>query len=123
MTWTAFDPISAHGGSDIDEEPQPNKADDLKNNRVIAEFDGELRATLYGILAFGKDPQRYPQMGNFWIECVAYEGKDRASNPLVVSEAKGRLDEQVKRAEAWFRGLGRKRFTTACFGRTGICCH
>ena len=97
-------------GIDISEEPQPSNENDLINGGVIAEFDGELRATLYGLLAFGKEPQRYRQTGNFWIECVAYEGEDRASNPLVVSEAKGRLDEQIMRATGWFQGLGRREF-------------
>ena len=92
---------------DVDEEPQPSEVDDLKNQRVVVEFDGELRATLYGILAFGKEPQRYRQTGNFWIECVAYKGEGRASDPLIVSDAKGRLDEQIKRATGWFQGLGR----------------
>lgn len=91
----------------MDDEPQPSEEDDLRNRGVIAELGGELRATLYGILAFGKDPQRYLQTRNFWIECAAYEGEDRASQPLIITKAKGRLDEQVKRALGWFQGLGR----------------
>ena len=63
--------------------------------------------TLYGILAFGKDPQLYPQTHNFRVECVAYEGDDRASTVLQVADATGRLDEQVQRAAGWLVGLGR----------------
>ena len=67
----------------------------------------DLRPTLYGVLAFGKEPQRYPQTRSFSVKCVAYEGDDRASSTLQVADEKGRLDEQVQRAVGWFHGLGR----------------
>lgn len=94
-------------GFDIDAEPQPDSQDDLRNRGVLIEIGGELRATLYGVLSFGKDPQRYPQTRNFRIECVAYAGHDCASEVLQVAEAAGRLDDQVDRSIGWFRGLGR----------------
>ena len=74
---------------------------------MLVDIGGEARATLYGVLAFGKTPQRYPQTRNFRIECVAYAGDDRASEVLQVAEGAGRLDEQVDRALGWFLGLGR----------------
>ena len=89
------------------EEPQPGGMDDLRNRDVIVEIGGDLRATLYGTLAFGMDPQRYPQTRNFRIECVAYAGDDRAAEVLQVANAAGRIDEQVERATGWFLGLGR----------------
>lgn len=94
-------------GLDTETHPQPSDEDDLQNRGVITEIDGSFCATLYGVLAFGKEPQSYPQTSNFWIECVAYDGNDRASDVLQVSEAKGRLDEQISRATGWFAGLGR----------------
>ena len=94
-------------GFDTEEEPQPRRDDDLRNRGVLTEIDGELRASLYGILAFGADPQRYPQTRNFRVECVAYAGNDRASDVLQVAGASGRLDDQVRRAVGWFMGLGR----------------
>ena len=94
-------------GFETDEEPQPDTEDDLRNRSVLVEIGGEARATLYGVLAFGKTPQRYPQTRNFRIECVAYAGDDRASDVLQVAEGAGRLDEQVERAGGWFLGLGR----------------
>ena len=94
-------------GFDTADEPQPDGEDDLRNRDVLIEIGGELRATLYGVLAFGKDPQRYPRTRNFRIECVAYAGDDRASEVLQVANAGGRLDEQVERATGWFLGLGR----------------
>ena len=94
-------------GFETEEEPQPASEDDLRNRGVLADLGGELRATLYGVMAFGRHSQRYPQTRNFRIECVAYAGDDRASEVLQVAEGSGRLDEQVERAVGWFRGLGR----------------
>ncbi len=94
-------------GLDTEEDPQPSDEDDLRNRGVIAEQGGELRGTLYGLFAFGKTPQSYPQTRSFWIECVAYGGDDRASSVLQKAEAMGRLDEQVRRATGWFAGLAK----------------
>ena len=94
-------------GFDTDEDPQPAADDDLRNRGVLVDVGGEARATLYGVLAFGKSPQRYPQTRNFRIECVAYAGDDRASDVLQAADGAGRLDEQVERAVGWFLGLGR----------------
>ena len=58
-------------------------------------------------MAFGKDPQAYPQTRDFRVECVAYAGEDRASGVLQVADGRGALDEQVRRAVGWFLGLGR----------------
>ena len=92
---------------DVEEEPQPDNRDDLRNRGVLTEIGGALRATLYGVLSFGKEPQRYPQTRNFRVECVAYAGDDRASEVLQVADGAGRLDDQVERAVGWFMGLGR----------------
>jgi len=94
-------------GLETDEEPQPATEDDLRNRGVLTEIDGIPHPTLYGVLAFGKEPQRCPQTASFWIECVAYGGTDRAAEVVLVGEGKGRLDEQVQRAVGWCRGLGR----------------
>ena len=94
-------------GLDTEDQPQPDAEDDLRNRGVIAELGGALHPTVYGVLAFGKEPQRYPQTRSFRVECVAYEGDDRASNTLQLADVTGRLDEQVRRAVGWFQGLGR----------------
>ena len=94
-------------GFDTTDDPQPDSEADLRNRDVLVEIGGEMRATLYGVLAFGKDPQRYPQTRNFRIECVAYAGDDRASEILQAANAAGRVDEQIERASGWFLGLGR----------------
>ncbi len=94
-------------GIDADRDPQPDTADDLRNRGAAAEVGGSLRPTLYGLLAFGKTPQAYPQTQSFFVECVAYDGDERADRVLQVAEAKGRLGEQVERALGWFSGLTR----------------
>ena len=104
---SAFNSYLQRLGFDTDEEPQPDPVDDLRNRNVLVEIGGDVRATLYGVLAFGRTPQRYPQTRNFRIECVAYEGDDRASDVLQVAEGAGCLGEQVERGVGWFLGLGR----------------
>jgi len=95
-------------GLEMEAEPQPATEDDLRNRGVLTEIGGALHPTLYGVLAFGKEPQRFPQTASFWVECVAYAGQDRASEVLLVGEGKGRLDEQVQRVMGWIRALGRR---------------
>ena len=102
-----FDAYLAVQGLDSSEGPQPDSQSDLRNCGALADSGGELRPTLYGVLAFGKTPQKYVQTANFWVEGVAYEGQNRASNVLQVAQAKGTVDEQVSRAMGWFAGLGR----------------
>lgn len=94
-------------GLDTETEPQPDDEDDLRNRGVLTELGNALHPTLYGVLAFGKEPQRYPQTRNFYVECVCYDGEGRAAQPLQVAESKGGIDEQVERAVGWFAGLGR----------------
>lgn len=94
-------------GLETEAEPQPTTEDDLRNRGVLTEIDGSLHPTLYGVLAFGKEPQQHPQTANFWVECVAYAGSDRAADVVLTGEGKGRIDEQVRRAVGWVRGLSR----------------
>ena len=89
------------------EEPQPDIADDLRNRKVVVDLAGTLYPALYGIMAFGKEPQRYSQTDNFYIECVAYDGEDRSAEVLQVADGLGTIYEQIIRSVAWFRGLGR----------------
>ncbi|GMV44124.1 MAG: ArsR family transcriptional regulator [Myxococcales bacterium] len=99
-------------GIPTDDEPQPSIEEDLLSRGVVRRVDRAIQATLYGVLAFGRDPQRYPQTRNFWIGCVAYGGVDRGADPILVGDAKGRLDEQVERALGFTRALGRQESTT-----------
>ena len=93
-------------GFDTAADSQPDSEDNLRNRAVIVESGGELHATLYGVLAFGKDPQRYLETRDFRIECVVRAGDDRAAEVLQVASVAGRIDEQIEGAARWFLGLG-----------------
>ncbi|MCB1742227.1 MAG: putative DNA binding domain-containing protein [Gammaproteobacteria bacterium] len=82
---------------------------DLLNREVLdRDLDGSLRLTLYGLMCFGKDPQGHAPTKSLWVDLVAYAGCNRGDSVLLSGEAKGRLNEQVERAEAWLRTLGRQ---------------
>ena len=82
-------------------DTQPDSEDDLRNRDVLTEIDGELRATLYGVLAFARDPQRYARTRNFRIECVAYAGDEG------VAVTNGLLARDRDECEARTDGVGR----------------
>ncbi len=95
-------------GIDLDGDPRLPFEVDLLNREVLdRDLDGALRATLFGLLCFGKDPQGHPPTRNFWVDLVAYAGRDRGADVLLSGEARGRLDEQVARSIGWLRALGR----------------
>ena len=94
-------------GLSLDAEPKVDLVDDLRARGVVAGSGVEVRATVYGVLSFGKTPQSYAQTQNFWIQCVEYGGVDRAAPVIQVADGKGRLDEQVDRALGWLAGLRR----------------
>lgn len=104
-------------GLEIDKKPQPPGERDLRNARVVAPSDDVLHPTLYGLMVFGKAPQEHPHTGSFWIQCAAYAGANRASDAVLVGDAKGRLDEQVQRALGWLDALGRTESYDGVFRR------
>ena len=84
---------------------------------VVAETDDGRCPTLYGLLVFGRAPQKQPGLQNFAIRCTKYAGEDRTAASISGMDCDGRLYEQVRRAEKWveslrrtemFRGLGRQ---------------
>ena len=95
-------------GMRMEDEPQPDAESDLRNASVCDRLNGTLRPTLYGLMVFGKDPQRFPGMLSMFIQCARYGGVDQASDVLSSGESRGRLDEQVHRSMGWFSSLGRK---------------
>ena len=104
----AFRSFMRAQGLDADEEPQPPIEDDMRNAGILAESDGRLVPTLYGVMVFGRDPQNHPQTSSFFVQCAAYAGEDRASDIVSVADSKGRLEDQVNRSVGWFRSLGRR---------------
>ena len=104
----AFGSFMRAQGKETEGGPQPDIDDDLRNASVCADLEGILRPTLYGLMVFGRGPQRYPHTLSLFVQCVRYAGLDRASEPISVGEAKGRLEDQVHRAVGWFQSLGRR---------------
>ncbi len=104
---SAFGDYLARLGLELDAEPKIDLADDLSARGVVARLGEELRATVYGVLAFGRTPQAYPQTQNFFIQCVAYAGEDQSAPVLEVADARGRVDEQVDRTLGWLAGQTR----------------
>ena len=105
----AFREYMSRRGVELAEDVGLALETDLRNREVLDEdYDGQLRATLFGILCFGRAPQDHSPTTNFWIDLVAYAGTSRADEVLTSAQARGRLDEQVKRAEDWLKSLGRQ---------------
>lgn len=95
-------------GVALDREPGLPLETDLYNREILgSDIDGCLRVTLYGLLCFGKAPQEFPPTRNFWIDLVAYAGRDRGEPVLLAGAARGRVDEQIRQAETWLKSLGR----------------
>ena len=103
----AFQSFMRAQGKQTEDDPQPETDDDLRNASVCGDLDGVLRPTLYGLMVFGRGPQRYPRTLSLFVQCARYAGLDRAAEAVSVGEAKGRLEDQVDRAVGWFRSLGR----------------
>ena len=103
----AFQSFMRAQGKQTEDDPQPDTDDDLRNASVCADLDGVLRPTLYGLMVFGRGPQRYPRTLSLFVQCARYAGLDRAAEAVSVGEAKGRLEDQVNRAMGWFQSLGR----------------
>lgn len=105
---SAFSAYLGRLGLSLDAEPSIPLADDLRARGALARLGEDLQATVYGVLAFGKTPQAYPQTQNFFIQCVAYAGEDQSAQVLEVADAKGRVDEQIDRALGWLAGQSRR---------------
>lgn len=82
--------------------------DELLRAEILGpDVDGKLEATLYGLLCFGRSPQAHHVTRGVFVQLSAYAGVDRGAEVISAAEARGRVDEQVRRAEEWVRGLGR----------------
>ncbi len=103
----AFRAYMRRRGVDLDGERLPLEVDLFNWEILDRDFNGDLRATLFGLLCFGKTPQQYAPTRNLWVDLVAYAGTDRGDHVLLAGEGRGRLDEQVAHAEAWLKALGR----------------
>lgn len=85
---------------------QPDIVSEYRNFGVVADREDGPAPTLFGMLAFGREPQRFPRMSSFQVRNTAYQGSGRGSGVLLAGEGKGRLDEQVDRTLHWARSFG-----------------
>ena len=93
---------------DIESFPQLGIEVDLLNQRVVERVRGAIHPTLYGLMVFGYSPQEFAHTTNFFIQCIAYSGNERAGNEYSISDATGTIDRQVASAMTWFRSLGKR---------------
>ncbi len=87
---------------------QPDLVDDYRNLNVVRSLDRRPTPTLYGLLAFGRSPQRFPNMRNLLVRNTAYSGSGRATGVWLAADARGRMEEQVETSLNWARSVGRK---------------
>ena len=87
---------------------QPHLVDDYRNLDVVGDLEGKPTPTLFGLLAFGKDPQRFSNMRSLLVRNAAYAGSSRASGILLALDAGGRLNDQVEHILNWARSLGKE---------------
>lgn len=81
------------GQSLIDIENSFSLETELTSLSILIEMDGFYYPTLGGLLAFGKDPQKY--FPSYCIACGAYKGKDTTSDVISEKMMKGSLDDQI----------------------------
>ena len=87
---------------------EPDILDDYRNFDVARDWEGQTFPTLFGLLAFGRDPQRFAITRSLLVRNTAYRTASRGKGVLFAAEAHGRLDEQVKRTTDWALHLGRR---------------
>lgn len=102
----AFRTFMEAQGMDMQRAPQLPIERDLENALVCADFDGELRPTLYGILVFGRTPQTSPHTHGLFVQCSNYAGTDRAAEVITSADCLGTITDQVRRTIGWFQSLG-----------------
>ena len=89
--------------------------EDFLAARVVEVVFGTLRPTLYGLMAFGKDPQSYSSTADLYTECAAYDEDDRRQGPFRAARIRGPLDEQVAGTLRWFESLERRELRGGAF--------
>ena len=94
-------------GVDRRTESRQELKEALRDAGAVREIDGRMRPTVYGLMAFGEEPQRHSRMMSCLIRCVAYAGVSRAADTILAGEGEGTIDRQVREALRWAKSLGR----------------
>lgn len=87
------------GGMDIEDDLLI--VNDLVNLSVLIEIEKEHYPTLAGLLAFGKNPQKY--FPSYTITCGAYRGRDFLSDTIREKSLSGSLDEIIEDAISFLK--------------------
>ena len=89
------------GQSRLDVENSDRLVNDLKNLSVLIFIEKEIYPTLGGLLAFGKNPQRY--FPSYSIRCGSYNGNDLSADTVREKDLNGTLDELIEDAVAFVK--------------------
>lgn len=87
---------------------RPDIVHDYRNFGLVRNLEGHPAPTLFGMLAFGREPQRFPNMNALLVRNTAYATKRRSRDILVAVDARGRLHEQVETTINWARSFGKR---------------
>ncbi|MBC8466735.1 MAG: hypothetical protein H8D55_02740 [Deltaproteobacteria bacterium] len=89
------------GQSPLDEENKKGLIQELVNLSILTEVDETILPSIGGILAFGKNPQKY--FPSYNIMCGAYRGNDFLSDTVRENDLTGTLDELIEDAIAFLK--------------------
>ncbi|MBF0397617.1 MAG: putative DNA binding domain-containing protein [Desulfobacterales bacterium] len=89
------------GQSSLYEDNKESLKNDLINLSILINVDNNLFPSLSGILAFGKNPQKY--FPSYNIMCGAYLGNDFLSDTISEKELTGTLDELIEDSIAFLK--------------------
>ena len=86
----------------------PTMEDDYRNMGVLGDLDGRPALTLFGLMAFGKEPQSFSNTGSLFIQNTSYRTSKRNREVLSALHARGRIEEQIEQTTDWARTFGRR---------------
>lgn len=89
------------GQSPLNDKDDKALERELINLSILQDVDNTLYPSLGGILAFGKNPQKY--FPSYNIQCGAYKGENFLSDTVREKDLKGTLDELIEDAVAFLK--------------------
>jgi len=89
------------GQSPLNDKDDKALERELINLSILLYVDNTLYPSLGGILAFGKNPQKY--FPSYNIQCGAYKGENFLSDTVREKDLKGTLDELIEDAVAFLK--------------------
>ena len=87
--------------SPLNEDSDTSLIHELINLSILVAVDNTLHPSLGGVLAFGKNPQKY--FPSYSIQCGAYNGEDLAADTIREKDLVGTLDELIEDAIAFVK--------------------